>query len=288
MNQKNNKVAVITDSMSCIPRGMLEQLNISVVPITIHFDGQNYRDLFDLTADQAYELFLRDPDEFKTSPPSVGQFLDAYTTAAKAAENILCITLSSKLSACYKIACIARDEARQQIPGVNIGVLDSTHVTASQGFVVLAAARSAADGKDLKAVIRATEDMMQKTTFLMALDTIEHVYRTGRIPKVVARLGSIMSVKPILTFKSGAVSFAGMTRKHDHSLDRIIQLFKHSVGDKPVHVAVMHAYAEGEARKLKERIAAEFNCKELWVTELSPVMGYAVGTGTVGFAWYAG
>jgi fatty acid-binding protein DegV len=97
-----------------------------------------------------------------------------------------------------------------------------------------------------------------------------------------------MSVKPILTFKSGAVSFAGMTRKHDHSLDRIIQLFKHSVGDKPVHVAVMHAYAEGEARKLKERIAAEFNCKELWVTELSPVMGYAVGTGTVGFAWYAG
>ena len=69
-------------------------------------------------------------------------------------------------------------------------------------------------------------------------------------------------------------------------MKRILKIMKDRVGESPVHVAVMHAYALEEAQKLKERIAAGFNCAELWITGFSPVMGYATGTGTLGVAFY--
>ncbi|MFC1904144.1 DegV family protein [Chloroflexota bacterium] len=96
----------------------------------------------------------------------------------------------------------------------------------------------------------------------------------------------MLNIKPILTGASGLVSFAGAVRNKEHGIDRILKMLRDGVVRSAVHVAVMHAYAPDEAKNLKERIAAEFNCAELWLTEFSPVMGYACGTGTVGFAYY--
>ena len=120
---------------------------------------------------------------------------------------------------------------------------------------------------------------------IVFLDTIRHVYRSGRIPKVASQIGSVLNIKPILVV-SGKVHFAGVVRSRKHGIERMLQMMREKVGQNPVHVAVMHAYALDEAEKLKERIASEFNCAELWLAEFSPVMGYACGTGTVGIAFY--
>ena len=109
---------------------------------------------------------------------------------------------------------------------------------------------------------------------------------TGRIPKVAAQVGSMLKIKPILTSSSGLVRFSGAVRSKESGINRILTMMRDKVGQNPVHVAVMHAYAPDEAEKLKERISSEFNCAELWITEFSPVMGYATGTGTLGFAYY--
>ncbi len=86
---------------------------------------------------------------------------------------------------------------------------------------------------------------------------------------------------------SGLVRFAGAVRNKEHGIDRLLQMMRDKVGQSPVHVAVMHAYALEEAERLKERISSEFNCAELWLTEFSPIMGYACGTGTLGLAFYS-
>ena len=130
------------------------------------------------------------------------------------------------------------------------------------------------------------EGLREKTTFLILLDTIRYVYRTGRVPKVAARVGSMLSIKPILTMSSGLVRFAGAVRSRERGIDCILQMLAEKVGRNPLHVAVMHAYAADEAEKLMKRLSSEFNCAELWLTEFSPVMGYATGTGTIGFAFY--
>ena len=280
------KVAIVTDSIANLTRELVEQYGIVIAPISICFRDKVYRDWVDITPTEAYEMVLQDPEHFTTSPASPGRYLEAYREASKQTKNILCVTLSSKLSTGYDMACVAKEQAKTELPPVSIEVLDSQLATAAQGFVVLAAARAAAEGKGLAEVIKAAEEIRSRATFVILLDTIRYVYRTGRIPKVASQVGSILNIKPILTMSSGLVRFAGAVRNREHGIDRILQMMRDRVGLNPVHVAVMHAYALDEAERLKERVASEFNCVELWLTEFSPVMGYATGTGTLGFAFY--
>ena len=280
------KVAIVADSLACLTRELVEQYGITIAPIPISFQGKIYRDWVDITPTEAYELFLKDPGSFKTAGASPGIFLEAYREASKRAINIVCVTLSTKLSGAYDAARQAIEEARKELPRISVEVVDSETVTASEGFVALAGARAAEEGKSLAEVVKAAEEMRDKVAFLVLLDTIRHVYRTGRIPKIAAMAGSVLSIKPILTSSGGLIRFAGVVRGRAHGIDKMIKMMRNRVGQSPAHVAVMHAFAPEEAEELKDRMASEFDCAELWLTELSPVMGYATGTGTLGVAFY--
>jgi len=283
------KVAIVTDSLACLTRELIEEYRIGIMPLNFYAGGKLYKDWVDITPSEAYELFLKDPDSFKSSATLPEDCLKAYREASKQARNILCITISSKLSAVYDVALGAKERAKTELPQTSIEVLDSQTTTAAEGFVALAAARAAAEGKSLAEVIKAAEEMRDKVTFIALLDTIRHVYRTGRIPKVAAQAGAMLSIKPILGIppgSSGEVRFMGAVRNKERGIDRLLRIMRDKAGQSPVHVAVMHAYAPDEAEKLKERVASEFNCAELWVTEFSPLMGYATGTGTLGLAFY--
>ncbi len=280
------EVAIVTDSIACLPKELVERYGIRVVSIRLLIQGKVYRDLVDITPTQAYEFLDQDPDRFNTSPASPGHFLGVYREASSQAKQILCITLSSKLSTGYEMARIARDEARSELGDTEIHVMDSETVTAAEGFIALAAAREAAAGKDFEAVIRAAEEVRSKVFFIGLLETMKHVYRTGRIPKMAANIGSMLRIRPMLTCSSGAIHLMGIVRNREHGVKRILETMKRKMGDGPVHVAVMHASAPDDAEALMERVADEFNCTELWTSEFSPVMGYATGTGTLAVAYY--
>ncbi|MDP3878756.1 MAG: DegV family protein [Dehalococcoidales bacterium] len=279
------KVAIVTDSVACLTRELVEQYRIGIVPVRLLVQGKVYRDLVDMTPSQAYRMFLQDPASFNTSPSSPGHYLEAYHEASRIAPNVLCVTISSRLSTGYDMARVAREQAEAELPQTSITVLDSLNVTAAEGFIALAAARAAAAGKDLDEVVKIAEAVRDKVTFVILLDTIRHVYRTGRIPKIASQVGAMLSIKPILTSSSGAIVFKGVVRNREHGIDRLLEIMRGSAGQRPVHLAVMHAYAPDDAEKLKEKTAAEFDYAELWITEFSPVMGYATGTGTLGFAF---
>ncbi|MFC1970553.1 DegV family protein [Chloroflexota bacterium] len=280
-----NKVAVVTDSIACLTRDLVEQYGIEIIPLNFFAGGKVYKDWVDITPSKAYELFLEDPDSFKTSAASPEDCLRAYRNASKQAKDILCVTVSAKLSAVYSVANGAKELAKTELPLTSIEVLDSETATAAEGFVVLAAAHAAFEGKNLIEVVKAAKDMKERVSCVFFLDTIRHVYRSGRIPKIASQVGSVLNIKPILTVQ-GAVHFRGAVRDRKHGIDRSLQMMRNQVGQNPVHVAVMHAYAPDEAEELKERVSSEFNCAELWVTEFSPIMGYACGTGTVGLAFF--
>ena len=280
------KVAIITDSIACLPPEIVRQYQLQILPINLYFGDKVYRDGVDITPTEAYELFLKDPKFFKTSAPPPTDCLEAYRKASKQAKNILCVTVSSKLSMTYESSLLAKEAAKTELPGVTIEVLNSHTATASEGFVALAAARAAAEGKSLAEVMKATEEMREKVSTVILLDTMRYVYRSGRIPKVAAQAASIFNIRPIFTISSGLVRFKGAVRNKENGINQILGRMRDKVGQSPVHVAVMHAYAEEEAERLKERVSAEFNCAEIWLSEFSPVMGYACGTGTLGLAFY--
>jgi len=280
------KVAVITDSIACLTKELVGQYGIEIIPLNFYARGKLYKEWVDITPSEAYELFLQDPESFKTSAPPPEDCLNAYRQASRRAKNILCITVSTQLSTVYNVALEAKELARTELPQTCIEVLDSRTATPAEGFVALAAARTASEGKDLDEVIGATEEMRDRVDCILFLDTIRHVYRSGRVPQIASQVGSILNIRPILTV-SGTVHFLTAVRSRNHGIERILQMVRDKVGQRPVHIAVTHAYARDDAEKLKERVADEFNCVELWLAEFSPLMGYACGTGTIGLAFYA-
>ena len=281
------KVAIVTDTIACLPPEMVRQYQLQILPINLYFGDKVCREWIDITPTQAYEQFLKNPKYFKTSAPSPGDCLEAYRELSKRAKDVLCITVSSKLSMVYESVQVAREQAKDELPGMTIEVLDSQTATAAEGFVALAGARAAEAGKSLAEVVKAAEEMRDKVGVLVLLDTMRYVYRSGRIPKVAAQAGSILNIRPIFTV-SEKVHFIGVARNKEQGINRLLSKMRDKVGRNPAHIAVMHAYAPDEAERLKGRISSEFNCAELWLTEFSPVMGYACGTGTLALAFYCG
>jgi DegV family protein with EDD domain len=281
------RVAIVTDSIACLPQVLIEKHGIHVVAPYINYDGRVFRDGIDISTTEAYRLLRESPDLFSTSGPAPSDYVEAYRKAAAGAEAVLCITLSSKVSSTNNSALAAREQLRREMPGTPIEVVDSRTCTGAEGFVVLAAAKAVSEGKDLGGAVRAAEEMRGKVDLVFVLETIQHAYRTGRIPKFAAQVGSWLDVRPVLTWKDGSAHLKCMTRNHGKGISILLGVMQRVVGDKRVHVAVHHTDAPEEGERLKERVSGEFDCAEIWLTEFSPIMGYSTGSGALGLAFYS-
>ncbi len=280
-------IAIVADSIACLTREQIQDYQIKIVPANIFFNGHVYRDVVDISPAKAYELLEKAPEFWKTSAPSPEEYLKVYRELGKQARNILVVTISLKLSMFYRSAQEAKEIFREESPQTAIEVLDSHTAAAAEGLIALAAAKAASEGKPFDDVIAIAKRVKERVKFVGLLETIRHVYRTGRIPKVASEIGSILSIKPLLTSSNGGIHFAAAARTKKTGVQKMLRIMRNHVGKlDPVHVAVMHADVLEEAKKLKEKIAAEFNCVELFITDFSPIMGYATGRGTLALAYY--
>ena len=280
-------IAIIADSIACIPKGQADDYSIRIIPVNILFNGRVYRDFIDLSSTQAYEFLEKAPEFWKSSAASPEDYLEAYRELSQHAQGILVVTISSKLSMFYNSAQAAKEIFKEESSQTDIEVLDSETVAAAEGLIALAAARTAAEGKPFDEVVAIVKKVKDRVKLIGLLETIRYVYRTGRMPKVASEIGSMFSIKPILTGSNGRINFAAAARTKQSGVEKMLQIMKNHIGSsEPVHVAVMHAVALEEAQKLKERIAAEFNCVEIFITDFSPIMGYATGRGTLALAYY--
>lgn len=278
--------AIIADSISCIPKEQVKRFQIAIVPANVFFNNHIYRDLIELSSEKAYELLKKAPEFWKTSAPSPEDYLEAYRELGKRVRNILVVTISSKLSTFYSSALAAKQVLKEESPETVIEVMDSQTVAAAEGLIVLAAARAVTEGKPFPEVVAIAKWVKERVKFIGLLETIRFVYRTGRIPKVASELGSMLSIKPVLTGSNGSIRLAGAARNKQNGIKKMLRMMSADVKVEPVHVAVMHADALGEAKRLKEMVAAEFNCREIYITDFSPIMGYATGPGTLALAYY--
>jgi DegV family protein with EDD domain len=281
------EIAVVADSIACIPRELAEAFRIRIVPANIFFKGKLYRDLIDLTPAQAYKFLDNAPQFWKSSAASPEDYAEAFHEIGKNVRNILVITISSKLSMFYESARAAKEIVEKKLPSTVIEILDSETAAAAEGLIALAASRAANEGKAFQEVKAIAKKVKERVRFLGLLETIRHVYRTGRIPKLASQIGSLVSLKPILTGANGVIRFAGAARTKRGGIEKMLSMMRKQTGhSRQIHVAVMHADAAEEAQMLRERIAAEFNCAELFVTDFTPIMAYATGRGTLALAYY--
>ncbi|MBN2463287.1 MAG: DegV family protein [Dehalococcoidia bacterium] len=283
------KVAVVTDSVSCLPQEILEKYDICVVPLEIVYEGRSYRDGIDITPNEVYKIMRKKENLPTTSTASAGDFLSAYRQMSQKAESVLCITLTSLQSKTFDAALTAREIAREEIPEANIEVFDSRSVAGALGFIVREAARVANDGGGLTETIETAREMMGKVNFLAMLDTLYYLARLGRIARAAAWVGSVLDMKPVLEHNPavGETMPVARPRTRRMAVERMLKIMADRMGDSRVHVVVQHADEMDDARKLAAEIESRFKCVEMSITEFAPVMGVHTGPGLLAIGFYA-
>ena len=281
------KVAIVTDTTACVPQEQVTRYEIEVVPVQLIIEDKAYRDGIDITPTEFYTMLRKAKKMPSTSSSSPEPYLEAYRNASRKAQSILCLTEPSKFSAMFDSARVAMETAKNTLHDVTIEVLESTTAAAGQGLVTLAAARAAALDKPLAEVKEIARNVMSRVNLFATLDTLQYLVKSGRVPQAAALVNSILSIKPIFTLNHSNAHTVALPRTMKSALNHMLKLMEAAViKGQPLHVAVMHADALGEAITLKDRISSQFQCREIYITEFTPVMGVHTGPGLVGVAFY--
>ncbi len=196
-------VRIVTDSACDLTEDLVKQHDVLVVPLTIRFGAEEFEDRSELTPDEFWHRCKGKGDLPGTAAPPPGMFMEAFQRAAtEGAEAVLCLTLSSKLSATYASAVTAADT----FTGIPVHVVDTRSVTMGQGLIVIAAAEEAAAGAGIEQLVAASEDRTSRTRVFGVLGGLDFLQRGGRIGGAQALLGSLLSIKPVIMVKDGEVA----------------------------------------------------------------------------------
>ena len=281
-------VKIVTDSTSDLPAEICRELDVTVVPLTVMFGDQGYRDGVDLGADEFYKKLIESDKLPTTSQPSAGAFAEAYKEVAKETDEILSIHISGKLSQTYNSARLAASE----MDGSNVEVMDSLQVSLGLGEIVIAAARAAKDGASMEDLKQLVTNMMPGTRTLALLETLEYLAKGGRIGKVQAFLGnslrplSILKVIPIVEVRNGEAHPFERVRTRRKGLDRLIAEAQGEGGIKMAGVA--YSTNREEAESVLERLRPLVEPENLVLSRFGPVLGTHLGPGALGLGFSTG
>jgi DegV family protein with EDD domain len=275
-------IAVVTDSTATVPEDLVQELNIHVVPIPLTFEGRTFYDGVDVAPGQVYR-WLRASEHMPTSSaPSAGDFLRVYAAAGREAAGIASIHMPPNLSATYDMALTAS----RLVGSVPVRVVNCQTAAIGQGFAVLEAAHAAAAGADLDQVVARATKVGSRMNLLFTIETFEYLHRGGRIGGAAMLLGTMLQIKPVLYLADGRIEVFAKPRTKARAIQLILRQVADLAGSCPIHVAIFHADVPEEAEALRQGVAEQFNCVELYVTEFTPVMGAHTGPGILGIAFY--
>ena len=269
-------VKIVTDSLSDITSDMAQGLGITVVPLTVSFGRESFLDRVTMTTDEFYHKLVHDPTWPTTTQPPPGDFLNVYNKLAEETDEILTITLSSKLSGTYESALNAKGLVEKEC---RIEVIDSLTVAMGLGLIVISVAKAAQAGANLDEVTDLVHRAIPRSHLIAYFDTLKYLAKGGRIGKAQGLLGAMLSIKPILTVKDGEMSPLTRLRSKAAGMDYLCNFvagFPHIE-----ELAVEHATTPDDADRLVERLSSLFPGERIYRSTISPVVGTYAGPGAM-------
>ena len=271
-------IKIVTDSTCDLPESIIQQYGITVVPLFIHFGAKDYRDGVDISREEFYQ---RLPQSFPlptTAAPGPSAFKQVYEQLARdGATEILSIHISSSLSATLESA----RSGAQETTSVPVTAIDSRQLSLGTGFIVEAAAQAAQAGQPKTDILKLIDDLAMRTRVFAALDTLEYLRRSGRMNGIIAGLGTLLQLKPILTMFNGQPG-AERVRTSARSIDRVVEMLQHAA---PLErVAFVHTQAADRVAELRQRVQELLPSTDIWSMDITPVIGAHIGPKAVGFA----
>lgn len=275
------KIGVVTDSTSDLPGDLARRFGVEVVPTILVVEGKQYADGKDLSRGDFYARLPAMRTFPTTAAPSIGEFSARYQKLLDSGcDFILSIHAASQLTAVCDIARQAADD----FPG-RVAIVDSGSLSLGLGFQALAAAEAAESGADVETAIASIADVRRRLRVFAALDTMDYLRRSGRVPAAVTLLGGMLSIKPLIELTDGLLKPAGATRTTRQADERMAALLK--AGLPIERLAILHTGAESRARGFLSRLMEECRRdlpREILVVNVATVIGAHVGPNGLGFA----
>jgi len=271
------KIGIVTDSTCDLPHYFIEQHDLEVIPSILVLDGKEYADGIGLSRDDFYKRLPSAPAT--TAAPSMGEFSTRYDSLLRrGCDHILSIHAAGKLTS---ILNIARQAAKDF--GDRITTIDSASLSLGLGFQVLAAAEAAELG--LQAALDAIESTRKRLHVFAALDTMNNLRRSGRVPAAVAILGGMLNIKPMIELTNGEVKAVAAVRTTKQANERMLN-FLLQLGPLE-RLAVLHTGTEARAREFLNAVmqkASQSVPRDILMVNVTPVIGTHVGPNGLGFA----
>jgi DegV family protein with EDD domain len=271
-------VRIVTDSTCDLPAETIDRYGIYVLPLYINVGRQGFLDGIDITREEFYHRLPDFPQHPTTAVPSLQKFHAIYDSLTdEGASEILSIHISNSLSA---VADIARSAAKET-PSVPVTVLDSGQLSLGTGFLVEKAAELASEGLSVDEILPVLNAQIKRTQVFAALDTLEFLKRSGRMNGLVAGLGSLLQLKPILTMTEGKPGIERV-RTRLRATQRLLDMLEKA---GPLErAAIVHANAPERVSELRTQAAALLPDGEVLAVDITPVIGAHIGPGAFGFA----
>ena len=272
-------IRVVTDSSCDLPQSLVDALRIEIVPLTIRFGSEEFVDREELSTDEFWRRLETSKVLPETAAPSAGAFEQKFRDLqARGATGIVCINLSSHLSATMQSAQVAAAAVSKDVP---VQVIDSRNASMGLGNLVLTAARRAADSDSLESIVAEVVDRRERSKLFAALDTLEFLKRGGRIGNAKALLGTVLSIKPVVELRDGIVEESSKVRTRSKALKVLAQ---HAAEGRIEHLAVLHGNAP-DVDELLTLLDPIFPRDEIITGVVGPVIGTHVGPRVVGVTY---
>lgn len=276
-----SKIAIITDTDSSLPNDLAAQHNIRQVPINIHFGQEEFQTNVNINDDELFARIDRDNKLPTTSAPTPGQFVKAYQDAFDSgADSIICICVSSEISATYKAA----STAAETFEGRDIEVVDSRTLSMAQGFIVLAAAEAAQQGTSKEEIIAQALAVGERTHLYAALATLKYLAMSGRVGHLAAGMANLLNIKPILTTKEGKLDMLEKVRTRRKAWQRVVDLTAEALnGKKAERLAIIHVSAPDDAEQFLEHLKSSIACPDrVIMADFTAGLSVHAGAGIIG------
>ncbi|MGD2207235.1 MAG: DegV family protein [Anaerolineae bacterium] len=271
-------VRVVTESTADIPLEIAAELGITIVPSYVIFGSETYRDQVELTKAQFYEKLETSTFIPTTATPPPAVYEETYRRLSRETDEIVSIHLAANLSGLHSAAAVAA----KNVTEARIAVIDSEQVTMGYGWMAIAAAEAARRGETLEQIVSLVEDTRDRSRLLAVLDTLEFVYRGGRVGWVQAMLGTFLRIKPLVEVRRGEVTLVERARTRARSMDRLFALIQ-SLG--PLERAiVLHTNAPDRAERLATRLQAIMPDWKPLIGQAGVTIASHAGPGAVGVA----
>lgn len=275
-------VRIVTDSTCDLPKEIVEEYDIHVVPLTVKLGNKSFRDYYDLSPLQFYEMLKTTNDFPTTSQPSVDEFLQTYKKFGNQ-DDIISIHISLDMSKTAQSASVAL----QQLPDYKIHIIDSRTVCLGLGLIVLESAKAVKEGADAKEVIKLIDELKSKVKVYFSVETLEYLQKGGRIGKAQGFLGTMLKIKPLLAVVDGFVTPVERIRGAGKLINRMVEIVKDDAGqNKKIKASFVRGESEAQLSELTSQLNDAVEVEELFRSYVGTVITSHAGPTAFAVGYY--